>query len=391
MSQHDSPVASPSFDPASWRAEIPILDRYIPLNNCSHAPQMTRTAEAAQRYLRDWNRVGMDWEAWMGEVEACRGAFAALIGAEPHEVAITSSVSAATTAIASTLDFSARRNRVVASGAEFPTVGHVWLAHKRYGAHVDWVPTRQDRMLAADYEDYIDDRTAIVSAAHAWYQNGALQPIEEIAQTAHGHGALLFVDAYQSAGNIPIDVKKMGVDFLAAGAQKYLLGIPGIAFLYVRQEVAEGLHPASTGWFGRKNPFAFDEKLLDWAHSGRRFDTGTPPIVNACVARAGLDVINEVGAEVIREWTLGLSRRLVERAHRHGLEIHGPQNPAERTPSSAFSCGALDSHQVEVALLERGVLASARGPVVRLAPHFYNTLDEMDTAVDLLAGVLKGT
>ncbi len=381
--------ASPSYDLVAWRKEIPVLDRFIPLNNCSHAPLMRRTSEAAEEYLREWNRLGMDWDSWMSEIEKCRTAFAGLIGAEPHEVAITTSVSAATTAVASSLDFRGERNRVVASGAEFPTVGHVWKAQERLGAEVDWVSVRDEQMFSADYAKHLDERTAIVSATHAWYQNGSLQDIEEITRLAHENGALVYVDAYQTAGVVPIDVKKMNVDFLAAGALKYLLGIPGIAFLYVRQEVADKLRPTVTGWFGRTNPFAFDEKLLDWVPSARRFDTGTPPIINAYVARVGIESIREIGPKAIRAWTLELSRRIVDRAREHGLEIHGPEDPQRRTPSTAVRCGSQSSHDVETQLKQRGVLASARGPVIRLAPHFYNTLDEIDSAVDILADILR--
>jgi len=333
----------------------------------------------------------MDWDSWMAEIEKCRSAFARLIGSEPYEVAITSSVSAATASVASSLDFQGPRNRVVASGAEFPCVGHVWKAHERYGAEIDWVPVRDERMYTEDYRDFIDERTAVVSASHAWYQNGSLQDIGEIARLAHDTGTLIYVDAYQSAGVVPIDVKKMNVDFLAAGALKYLLGFPGIAFLYVKEEVADKMHPALTGWFGRKNPFAFDAKMLDWATSAKRFDTGTPPIINAYVARKGIETILEIGPEAIRDWTLLLSGRIVERACELGLEIHGPQNPEQRTPSTAIRCGVHNSHDVEKELKKRGVLASARGSVIRLAPHFYNTLGEIDSAVYTLAEILRGT
>jgi len=383
--------STPFFDLAAWRAEIPLLEQFIPLNNCSHSPRTVRTEAAAERYLGDWNRKGMDWDAWMGEIESCRAAFAALINASVDEVAITTSVSAATASVASSLNFDGTRNRVVASGAEFPTVGHVWKANERNGAIVDWIPVRGEEVIVDDYANHINEQTAVVSAAHGWYQNGSLQDIEAISRLSHEKGALVFVDAYQSAGVVPIDVKKMDVDILAAGALKYLLGIPGIAFMYVRQEVAEKLHPTSTGWFGRVDPFAFDEKLLDWAPSARRFDTGTPPIMNAYIARAGIDIIRQIGIEAIRDWTLQLSARLVERAHALGLQIHGPEDPQRRTPSTAIRCGDHDSHEVEVKLREQGVLVSARGPVVRLAPHFYNTLEDIDSATEQLARILRSS
>jgi len=262
------------------------------------------------------------------------------------------------------------------------------LAHERYGASVDWVPVRGEQMHTPDYAKHVDERTAVVSATHAWYQNGSLQDVEAIGRLAHDHGAYVYVDAYQTAGVVPIDVKKMNVDFLAAGSLKYLLGIPGIAFLYVKHDVAETLHPAVTGWFGRENPFAFDEKTLDWAPSARRFDTGTPPIFNAYVARQGIETIREVGVGAIRDWTRQLSGRIVGRANELGLHVHGPPEAALRTPSTAIKCDSHDSHAVESELRKRGVLASARGPVIRLAPHFYNTLEEIDSAVAILAEIL---
>ena len=379
---------SPAYDLDGWRRQIPLLDSFIPLNNCSQAPQTHRTRAAAEAYLDSWNRDGMDWETWMEEVHHARAEFARLINASPDEVAVTTSVSAATSSLASALDFTGARNKVVATEAEFPTVGHVWLAHQKYGLKIDWVPTHDGVIDLDAYDGVIEERTQIVSACHGYYQNGFKQDLAAIAEKTHAHGAWLYVDAYQTLGTCPVDVKALDVDFLSSGTLKYLMGTPGIAFLYVRQALIEQLHPAVTGWFGRANPFAFQTKTLDWAPTARRFDTGTPPLISAYVARAGLSIINEIGPANIQAWTDRLAQRLLDGALARGLTIHGSTDIRQKAPSTAFVCPG-DSHRVEARLRERGILASARGPVIRLAPHFYNTLEEIDVALDALAEILE--
>lgn len=379
-------VPTPRFDLHGWRREIPVLERLVPLNACSHAPQTTRTRAAAEAYLDSWNREGMDWPGWLAEVDAAKAEFATLIGASPDEIAVSTSVSAATASLASALDFSGARTRVVASEAEFPTVGQVWLGHEKYGAQVDWVPVRDGLIETGDYAEAIDERVRVVSACHGYYQNGFKQDVASIASAAHAAGAWIYVDAYQTLGTGPIDVKALDIDFLAGGTLKYLMAAPGIAFLYVRSELIEELMPAVTGWFGRANPYAFDAKSLDWSPTATRFETGTPPLINAYVARAGLSIINEVGPEAIQAWTDALQSRLIDGAERRGLEIQGTRDITRKTPSTAFLC-PMASHLVEAALRERGFLASARGPAIRIAPHFFNMLEEMDRVLDALVEV----
>jgi len=355
------------------------------MNNCSQAPQTDATRAAADAYLDSWGRDGMDWDAWVAEVELARQSFARLINAHVDEVAVTSSVSHAVSALASALSFDGERPRVLASAAEFPTVGQVWLAQAPRGAEVHWVPLSNDGTIElSEYERRIDGRVRVVSACHAYFVNGFKQDIAAVGRVARAHGALLFVDAYQTLGTEPIDVKALGVDALAGGTLKYLMGCAGIAFLYVRRELAEQMRPTITGWFGRVNPFAFDATSLDWASGARRFDGGTPPIINAYIARAGLEIIHEVGPANVAAWVRVLSDRMMRGGRERGLTMYGPSSPDRKAPTTAFWVGA-DSAIVERGLRERGVIPSSRGSVIRLAPHFYSTVDDVDRALDALA------
>jgi selenocysteine lyase/cysteine desulfurase len=166
------------------------------------------------------------------------------------------------------------------------------------------------------------------------------------------------------------------------------MGIPGIAFLYVKPSVAEVLEPTMTGWGGRANPFAFDVKDLSWAPVARRFDTGTPPIFEAYVARAAMDFLAGIGLREIQNWTEELSRALIEGGKARGLRLLGSEDPLGKAPTTAFLVPG-DSHVIEAKMRDRGVLASARGPAIRLAPHFYSKLEDVETALDTLAEVLR--
>jgi selenocysteine lyase/cysteine desulfurase len=261
------------------------------------------------------------------------------------------------------------------------------LAQEAKGARVDWVPMRSGRIDLAEYEERIDDETLLVAATHAFYQNGFKQDLAAIAERAHARGALVFVDAYQTLGLHPVDVRASDVDFLCGGVHKFLMGIPGIAFLYVRRSLIQQLEPLQTGWFGRRDIFAFDPKRLDWAEGARRFEAATPPVVNAFVARAGIAMINEIGPASIRRWTDRLGRRLIEGGLERGLQPYGPTATASKTSTTAFVCPG-DSMEIERALRARGVIAASRGKVIRLAPHFFSNEQDVDTALDELARLL---
>jgi len=333
----------------------------------------------------------MHWDAWMAEVDRARAAFAALIGAAPTEIAVGGSVSQLVSSLASALAQLGRgKRRVVSSVAEFPGVAHAWLALMAQGYDVHLVPGGDERVVEMQHlVASIGDSTELISVPHVCYANGMMLDMASIVAAAHAHGTLVFVDAYQSVGTVPIDVKASGVDFLAAGTLKYLLGTAGIAFLYVSPTVVERLEPTVTGWFGRVHPFDFDPARLDYATSAARFDLGTPPIANAYAARAGMELVQAAGVERIRNQVERLSALAYDLAPQLGLLILGPQQVECKGATTAIDAGTPENaHRLEEDLRHRAIIVSARGKAIRLAPHGFTHEEELERALEVVAELL---
>lgn len=370
------------------RDYFPILNEQVMLSSCSQSALSRQVEEAIHSYIDTLRYTGMDWMRWMAEVGGAKAQFAKLINAEPEEIAVMSCVSECASSVASALDFTGKRHHIVTTEMDFPSVGHVWLAQKKRGAQVKFIPTQDSVIPLEYYEQSVDEQTLITSIPHVSYYNGFKQDLKKVAAIVHEKGSYLFVDAYQSAGSVAIDVKAMDVDFLAAGTQKYLLGIPGIAFLYVKKEVAEKLEPAVTGWFGRKDPFSFDIQCLDYADGARRFETGTPPMINGYAANAALRLINEVGVDRIEAYLSTLSEAAVSYAGEKGFTVVSPKERSQKASNTAIYIP--QASKAEALLKEKGIIVSARNDVIRIAPHFYNTEAEVKMAIDALAQIAPG-
>ncbi|MBT2733794.1 aminotransferase class V-fold PLP-dependent enzyme [Bacillus sp. ISL-7] len=369
------------------REQFPILNKMTQLSSCSQSAMSIQVKAAINEYVDSWNNEGMDWIGWMNHVEQAKASFAQLINASPDEIAVLSSVSDSASSIASALSFTSKRNKIFTTEIDFPSIGHVWLAQQERGAQVQFIPSENNTVPLEHYEQFVDEQTIITSIPHVSYYNGFKQDLKKIASIVHQKGSYLFVDAYQSAGCVQIDVKEMDIDFLATGSQKYLLGIPGIAFLYVKKEIANELKPAVTGWFGRINPFDFNVKLLDYAEGARRFETGTPPMVNAYAADTGIKILLKIGVENIENYLRTLSHKAITHAKELGLKIASPENLDEKAANTAIFVG--EATKFENQMKERGFIVSARNDVIRIAPHFYNTENEVIAAIDMLAELMK--
>jgi selenocysteine lyase/cysteine desulfurase len=370
---------------ADFRARFPILARRVYVNSCSQGALSTDVESALGAFTASWHKEGSPWERWIGEVERLRASAAALLGASADEIAIMPSASAAISAVATALSFEGRR-RVVLGEFEFPTMAHVWLAQQARGASIAWARAHGDALPINEYADLIDANTLIVPATHICFRNGYRVDISRLVALCRDRGAYCFVDDYQRTGTAPLDVHDLGVDFMVTGALKYLLGPSGVAFLYVRRDLIEGLEPLATGWLGRSDPFAFGIDPLDWSASARRFEAGTPPIPNVYAARAGIELIQQVGLAVIERRIAELVERFDRGARNRGFDVVTPVDPARRGPLVVLR---VSNAPKLVQRLERaGIIASARGTGLRVSFHAYNNEQDVDTVLEALVALV---
>lgn len=373
------PFTMPSLDLSAFRSRFPILERRVYVNTCSQGPLSRDVRAAVEAYLDLWDAQGSPWDRWVEEVEHVRRAFARWIGALDDEIAVVPSASVAIATIAHALDFTGARRRVVVGEFEFPTMAQNWLAQEPRGAEIRWAPASGDALDASAYEREIDERTLVVPVTHVCFRNGYRLDLPRIISAAHAAGAFAFVDDYQSSGTTAMDVHALGVDFLVTGTLKYLLGPPGCAFLYVRRDLVERLESTVTGWFGRIDPFAYRIDRLDWAASARRFEGGAPTVPNAYAARAGLDLLAQVGADVIEQQIARLTARFVSAMQDAGVDVVTPLAPERRGPLVVVR--STDAAELMRRLDARGIVASARGRGLRVAFHGYNTDDDVDGCI----------
>jgi kynureninase len=378
-------VSDPRGDEQRWREEFPITRELVYLNNCSLTPLPRRGLAALERFAREWTQLGgRAWyEHWIAEYEALRADLARILGVTANEVAIEPNVSAGLVGVASTFDY-ARRPKVIVSDLDVPTDGHAFLALRDRGAQVDFVrsPDRV-RVPLELFERAVDERTSAVCTGHVYFTSGWIQDTKALAEICHRKGARLVVDAYQSIGAFPFDVHASGVDYLLGGTLKWLMGGPGIAFLYARREVAEAARPSAVGWWGVADPFAFDVEHLDPGKGARRFEYGTPAVAAIYAARAGIALLEEVGIATVRERHMFLSQRLVDGARAQGWDVRCPEDARERT--AIVTLVHPDPQPAVDALRARGVICDSRPQLIRLSPHHFNTAAEIDRALELIA------
>jgi len=366
----------------AFRDHFPIFEQKTYFNSCSQGALSTEVQQAYAQYLRDWDEKGSPWELWVERSETARQAFAGLINADPNEVADCTSVSAGVSALASALDFSGERNKIVVSDFEFPTIAHIWHAQARRGARVVHVPAAGNVIPLERFAEAIDERTKLVSITHVCFRNGSRLDVPAIVELAHRKGALVLLDAYQTLGTLPVDVKALKVDFLAGGVLKYLLASAGLAFIYIRRDLVPDLYPTTMGWFSQADIFAMDIYANTPSPTARRFESGTPPVPSIYAGVAGMKLIQSVGLEKIRAAIGEITGALKEGAMRRGFNLASPADPDKHG-----ALITLRSHKVDL-LVKRleaeGIITSSRDNNLRVSPHFYNNQRDVDVLMDCL-------
>jgi selenocysteine lyase/cysteine desulfurase len=369
-----------SIDVARLRERFPTLSHKHYLNSGSYGMLSRDVKRAFEEYLACRDERGSDWGEWVMREEAVRTRMAQLLNASSEEIAITTSASAGINSLATALDFSGPRNKVVVSDFEFPTSGQIWHAQALRGAHIEHVPEGANGQIPIEhFERAIDEKTRIVAIAQVCYRNGARLDVEDIVRVAHRNGALVLLDCFQAVGAVGLDVKALDVDFAVGGNLKYLLGTAGIGFLYCRHELIESLVPTVTGWFAQANPHDMDIYHNVPAPTARRFQSGTPPVPACYAAAAGLDVILELGIGEIERRIRALTGTCMDRLVEAGCTLATPREDAHRGPSVCIR--ATDDNALVAKLAERNIVTSCRSGNVRATFHCYNDESDIDALV----------
>jgi selenocysteine lyase/cysteine desulfurase len=361
------------------RSRFRIFQRKIFLNSCSQGALSDAVQAGLDDYVASWHEQGSPWETWMERYEAARTAFAQFINASPDEVAIVTSASAGINSVASALNFRERK-KVVMGEFEFPTMGHVWLAQRARGADVQFVKAEGNCIPAGNYEKTIDRNTCIVPVTHVCFKNGFRSDVSAVTKIAHRAGALVMLDDYQDCGTRPVDVKALDVDFYVTGTLKYLLGPPGLAFMYVRKELISSLVPTISGWFAQRNPFAFDPQHIDLSPSARRFESGSPSVPNVYAAVPGFQMLREIGMENVAGQIERLTQALLSAARDLGIRAKTPAHSVG--PLVVLQCK--DSNLLVQKLADSGIVASSRHDGLRISFHVYNTMDDVKAVAEIL-------
>ena len=376
-------VASPHVL-GGYRDEFPIFEHKTYLNTCSLGALSNRSRQRVEEFLDTWaGRGAAAWyDVWWDSLIETRSGYAKLIGARSEEIALHASVSTAASVVASALDYT-KRPKVVTTSLDFPTVPYQWLAKERQGVEVvvvdspDGVSVPVEAIAAA-----VDDRTALVATSHVYFTTGAIQDIRSVAEIAHARGALCFIDAYQSVGQIPFSAHEMDVDFLCAGGLKWLLGGPGLVFMYVRSDLHEGLAPTVTGWFAHERQFDFDATTMEFVGDARRFELGTPALAAVHAQLGGLDMLHEIGVDKIRLVVKDLTEDLVGRVQDAGFALTIADDPNQR--SAIVMVRDPEPKATVARLAEANIVADARPGHVRFSPFFYNLPEDNEAAVHVL-------
>ena len=354
------------------RSHFPVFKKQIHLCSCTKGALSDNVENGLHEFMRLWHEHGIPWGIWMEKYEAIRRQFAQFIGAKPDEVAVIYSTSHGISEIASSLKFD-KRKKVVMGELDFPASGHIWLTQQLRGAQVTFLDSVNDAVPLESYERAIDEETAIVPLTHVSYKNGARSNVEGVVRAAHAKGAYVIVDGYQVCGTEPIDVHALDVDFYTSGTLKYLLGAPGLAFLYVRESLIEKLRPSIAGAFAQKVLFQDSLKNFEPSNTARRYEMGTPAMPSIYGSAPGLEMLQEIGLANVAAHIKKLRDALAK-----GLkDLQIPLKTPLENPGPMLVVRSVNAEKISAKLAESNIIASSKFDGLRISFHVYNTLDDV--------------
>jgi len=373
----------------SWRREFPILDTCTYLVSHSLGAMPQRAVTYLARFADEWTRRGVRaWhEGWWEMGREVGDLLGRIVGAAPGTITMHQNATIAQAIAASCMTWDVPRRKIVLQDLDFPTNHYLFEGLRRYGAEIVYVPSGSSISAPIDrLVDAIDEHTALVPISLVLFRSGALQDVRPVVERAHHVGARVILDVYQAAGTVPVDLGALGVDFAVGGSVKWLCGGPGAGYLYVRPDLAGTLRPSFIGWAAHESPFEFATGPVRYASGPERFQSGTPNVPSLYSARAGYEIVAEIGVQAIRARSLALTRRLMDAARTAGFRLNTPDADHERGGSVIVDVPNGEAAAAE--LIRRGVIIDHRpGAGIRMAPHFYNTEEEIDRAIATLVEI----
>jgi kynureninase len=375
-------------DPERWRGRFPILDSTNYLVNHSLGAMPATVYEKLRSFADQWAQRGVrSWgEGWWTSPIDVGNVLGRILNAPPGSVVMHQNVSVIQAVVASCLDFSGKRNKVVYTDQEFPSNTYVWEGMRARGARVVTVPTPGIEVDLARLLEAIDEETLIVPISLVQYKSHYLLDAQAVCARAKEVGAIVMLDAYQATGTVPIDVQALGVEMVCGGSVKWLCGGPGAAYLYVRPDLLPTLQPTITGWAAHEDPFAFEMGPQRYAQDIRRMLHGTPSVAAFLAATAGYEVVHEVGVDAIRSYSVRMTEHLRRGLLAAGFVVNSPVDPARRGSTLTVGLRPEENGPAYVrALEERGILVDHRPDAgIRVSPHFYTLDDELDEFVETM-------
>jgi kynureninase len=364
----------------AWRPEFPILGHttYMISHSLGAMPERARTR--INEYADAWAKRGIRaWEEGWWEMPVTVGnLIGRIIGAGEGDVVMHQNVSVCQSIVASCFDWRGPRNKLVTDALNFPSNNYIYHSLERGGARVATAKSEDGLTLPVDRVlELIDEETALVSVSHVAFRSSYVQDLAAITEKAHRVGAMIVADLYQSAGTLPVNVRGLKVDFATGGSVKWLCGGPGAGYLYVREDLRTQLRPAATGWVAHEEPFAFAGGPIEYAKDAFRFLNGTPNIPAMYSARAGYEIVNEIGVPAIREKSVRQTTRLIGLAEEAGFRVNTCRDPKQR--GGVVVVDVPNGYAVTKELARREVLVDYRPQAgIRIAPHFYTTDEEVE-------------
>ena len=374
------------IDVERWRREFPIVETctYLVSHSLGAMPRRTRTY--LEQFADEWGNRGVRaWhEGWWEIGRTIGDLLAPVIGAASGTISMHQNVTVAQGIIASCFRYDGSRRRIVMSDLDFPSNHYLFEGFSRYGAEIVYVEAPDGmRIDTTRFIEAIDDRTLLVPLSYVLFRSASIADAAAVIEKAHRVGAHVVLDVYQAAGTVPFDLTALQADFAVGGSVKWLCGGPGAGYLYVRPDLAERLEPGLIGWASHAQPFEFAPGPVQRAGSPERFQSGTPNVPALYSARAGYEIVREIGVPAIRRRSLQLTRRLMDGARANGFRLNTPARDEERGGSVIIDVP--NGYAITEALIAQRVIVDYRpGAGIRMAPHFYNTEAEIDHAIAVL-------